>query len=147
MHVAVVENDQQLKEAFDIRTQVFVHEQNVPMEEEIDEFEDVSTHFVLYDGEKAIGAGRLRIVDGIGKVERICVLAPHRKGGSGKLIMEAIEAFAKEKGISKLKLHGQTQAEGFYKKLGYETVSDVFIEAGIPHVVMLKHIAYNPISN
>jgi predicted GNAT family N-acyltransferase len=140
VEVRVVTNNEQLKDVFDIRIRVFVNEQNVSMEEEIDEFEDVSTHFLLYDEEKPVGTGRFRIVDGVGKVERICILPSHRKGGNGKLIMKKIEQFAKEKGINKLKLHGQTHAEEFYKKLGYETVSDVFMEAGIPHIVMVKEI-------
>jgi predicted GNAT family N-acyltransferase len=140
MEVKVVRNEEELKKAFDVRVKVFVNEQNVPMEEEVDEFEDEAVHFLLTDGEKAVGAGRLRVVDGIGKVERICVLSTHRKGGSGKLIMDKIEETAKEKGLKKLKLHGQTQAEGFYQKLGYETVSDVFMEAGIPHVTMIKEL-------
>ncbi|RBW70723.1 GNAT family N-acetyltransferase [Bacillus taeanensis] len=140
MEAKVVQSEEELKKAFDIRVAVFVDEQKVPAEEEIDEFEDKSTHFLLYDGEKAVGAGRLRVVDGVGKVERICVLSTHRKGGSGKLIMNKIEEAAKEKGLTKLKLHGQTHAEGFYQKLGYETISDVFIEAGIPHITMIKEI-------
>jgi predicted GNAT family N-acyltransferase len=140
VEVRVVTDNEQLKDVFDIRIRVFVNEQNVSMEEEIDEFENVSTHFLLYDQEKPVGTGRLRMVDGVGKVERICILPSHRKGGGGKLIMEKIERFAKEKGINKLKLHGQTHAEKFYKKLGYETVSDVFMEAGIPHIVMAKEM-------
>lgn len=138
MEVKVAAADEEMKNVFDIRTRVFVHEQNVPLEEEIDEYEGIATHFLLTDDEIPVGAGRLRVVDGVGKVERVCVLASHRKGGSGKLIMQAIERFASEKGISALKLHAQTHAEGFYKKLGYETVSDVFMEAGIPHVTMVK---------
>jgi predicted GNAT family N-acyltransferase len=94
---------------------------------------------VLYDDGKPIGAGRFRIVDhGLGKIERICVLPQYRGRGAGKLIMEAIERFAKQQGVPKLKLNAQTHAESFYEKLGYKTVSDVFMEAGIPHVTMVK---------
>lgn len=49
----------------------------------------------------------------------------------------------KEKGITKMKLHGQTHAEGFYKKLGYQTASDEFMEDGIPHILMTKEISRN----
>ena len=41
-------------------------------------------------------------------------------------------------GMTKAKLHGQTQAEGFYHKQGYKTSSEVFMEDGIPHVLLLK---------
>jgi predicted GNAT family N-acyltransferase len=80
------------------------------------------------------------VIENVAKLERICVLKTHRKHGLGKLIIQELEEIAKEKGISKAKLHGQTQAEGFYQKLGYKTNSDIFMEEGIPHIVMIKEI-------
>jgi predicted GNAT family N-acyltransferase len=135
----VVTTQQELEEAFSIRRTVFVEEQKVPMEEEIDQFENDCTHFVLYDNKKPVGAGRFRYLDGYGKVERICILPENRQNGSGKTIMNAIEKHAKEQGISKLKLNAQTQAIPFYERLGYEAVSEVFLDAGIPHKTMIKH--------
>lgn len=140
LQAQIVQTDQQLRDAFSVRKQVFVEEQHVSAEEEYDEFEETSKHIVIYDEDIPVGAGRFRIVDDIGKMERICVLASHRKKGVGKIIMDSLEAYAKEESLPKLKLHAQTQAEPFYKKLGYETVSDVFIEADIPHVVMIKEL-------
>ncbi|THE09250.1 GNAT family N-acetyltransferase [Bacillus timonensis] len=138
MEARIVTNNKEQDDAYTIRKVVFVDEQNVPLEEEIDQFEDEATHIVLYDDNEPVGAGRFRELDGYGKVERICVLASHRKKGAGNLIMEKIEDIAKERGISKLKLNAQTHAENFYKKLGYETVSGIFLDAGIPHVTMIK---------
>lgn len=140
MNVKIVTNQEQLDEAFAIRKAVFVEEQLVPMEEEIDEFENDCTHFVLYNQDEPVGAGRFRELDGYGKVERICVLKENRNGGSGKAIMEAIENFAVKEGFKKLKLNAQTQAIPFYEKLGYEAVSDEFLDAGIPHRTMIKTI-------
>lgn len=141
MHVQLVENEQQLEDAYSIRKIVFVEEQLVPLEEEIDDFEAAAAHFVLYEENQAVGAGRFRVVDGIGKVERICVLPSHRTSkGSGRHIMTAIEDYAQSQGITSLKLNAQTHAEGFYSKLGYQTVSDIFMDAGIPHVTMKKKI-------
>lgn len=136
----LVTNDQELEEAYRIRKVVFVDEQNVPIEEEIDDLESESTHFLLLNNEDPIGAGRFRTVDGYGKVERICVLKDKRKGGAGKAIMMGIEEFAKSKGIKKLKLNAQTQAIPFYSRLGYEVVSEEFLDAGIPHKTMEKYI-------
>ncbi|WP_209125431.1 GNAT family N-acetyltransferase [Alkalihalobacillus sp. BA299] len=138
MKVTVVENKDQLKDAYTVRTTVFVEEQKVPEEEEIDQFEDEATHFVVYDDNKPIGAGRLRTVDGYGKVERICILNDYRKKGIGKLLMDEIESVGQQQGLKKFKLNAQTQAEAFYQSLGYETVSDEFLDAGIPHVTMIK---------
>jgi predicted GNAT family N-acyltransferase len=140
LEVNIANNDQQLKDAYKVRKTVFVDEQKVPMEEEIDHLESEATHFVLYQEGTPIGAGRLRLVDGYGKVERICVLKESRVSGAGKALMESIESFAKKQGIQQLKLNAQTHAIPFYSKLGYEIVSDEFYEAGILHQSMLKTI-------
>lgn len=138
MILKIVENEKELNEAYSVRTIVFVEEQKVPVEEEIDQFEDEATHFVLYNENTPIGAGRFRVVDGYGKVERICVLKEARNTGAGKLIMNGIEKFATENGLKKLKLNAQTHAIPFYARLGYEVVSDEFLDAGIPHKTMVK---------
>ncbi|MEW8971514.1 GNAT family N-acetyltransferase [Mesobacillus jeotgali] len=140
MEVKIVTNEQELADAFEVRKTVFIHEQNVPEEEEIDQFESDSIHFVLYDNGKAAGAGRFRVLDGVGKVERICVLKENRKNGAGVAVMNKIEEYAKSQGISTLKLNAQTHAIPFYSKLGYETVSEEFLDAGIPHKTMKKYV-------
>lgn len=140
MLVHKINNEQQLNDAFDIRKKVFVEEQQVPPEEEIDDLESDATHFVLYINEEPAGAGRFRKVDGYGKVERICVLKDFRSTGAGKAIMEKIESFAKEEGFNRLKLNAQTHAIPFYSRLGYEVISEEFLDAGIPHKTMVKEI-------
>lgn len=142
MQVKIVANDQELHDAHAIRSKVFIEEQNVPVEEEIDEHEVSATHFVLYNEVgTAIAAGRFRVLDGIGKVERICVLKEQRGTGVGKVLMDRIEQYAHEQGIASLKLNAQTQAIPFYTKLGYEIVSEEFLDAGIPHRTMKKSLA------
>lgn len=138
-----ITNDKDLKKAFAIREDVFVKEQGVPLDDEFDEFDQLDgkcEHILVYHGGKAVGTGRLRVVEGVGKLERICILKSYRKLGIGKVIVRALEKIAEEKGLSKVKLHGQTHAEGFYQKLGYETASDEFMEDGIPHYVMVKSL-------
>ncbi|MGN1402006.1 MAG: GNAT family N-acetyltransferase [Bacillus sp. (in: firmicutes)] len=133
---------EELKKAFDIRKEVFIKEQLVPEQDEFDEYDTLGTadHILAdLDGQVA-GTARLRIVDGIGKLERVCLLKPFRKRGLGKALIAELEQIAKEKGFAEVKLHGQTHAENFYRKLGYETTSDVFMEDGIPHVVMKKKL-------
>ncbi|MBI0579696.1 GNAT family N-acetyltransferase [Neobacillus cucumis] len=140
MTVKIVENEKELEDAFSVRRTVFIDEQNVPEEEEIDQHEKEATHFVLYHEGSPIGAGRFRLVDGFGKVERICILKQARGTGAGKAIMNGIEDFARKKGIQKLKLNSQTHAIPFYGGLGYEVVSEEFMDAGIPHKTMVKKI-------
>ncbi|WP_064092290.1 GNAT family N-acetyltransferase [Rossellomorea aquimaris] len=141
MKVEIATTENQIQAVFSVRKTVFVDEQQVPLEEEIDSFENDSTHFVLYDGKRPSGAGRFRIVDGIGKVERICVLKSLRGKGAGREIMLAIEDYAREKGLSSLKLNAQTYAIPFYEGLGYEITSEEFLDAGIPHKTMKKMIS------
>lgn len=140
MTVKIVQHPKDLEDAYYVRRTVFIHEQNVPEEEEIDQHEDEAVHFVLYQEHSPVGAGRFRVVDGYGKVERICVLKETRKTGAGKKIMLAIEDYARKKGMTKLKLNAQTHAVPFYEGLGYQTVSDEFMDAGIPHKTMIKSI-------
>ena len=64
----------------------------------------------------------------------------HRKYGIGKAVVQALEEIAKENGLCKAKLHGQTQAMPFYEKLGYISASDEFMEEGIPHKLMIKDL-------
>lgn len=141
LNVQIATTERQKQDAFAIRQQVFVVEQQISPEEEFDEYDPAAMHVVLYDNGVPVAAGRTRAVDReTGKIERICVLASHRQKGAGRLIVEALEQAAMKQGLHKAKLHAQTQAEGFYQKLGYHTVSDVFIEADIPHVVMIKEL-------
>ncbi|GAA0358963.1 GNAT family N-acetyltransferase [Bacillus horti] len=140
VEVRIITEQTDLDAAFHIREVVFVDEQNTPLEEEFDERDDEAEHIlVLYEG-KPVGTGRLRMVEGVAKLERICVLATHRKYGLGKVIVETLEHIGLDKGATSAKLHGQTQAEAFYIKLGYQTASDVFMEDGIPHVLMTKNL-------
>ncbi|GMK44820.1 GNAT family N-acetyltransferase [Paenibacillus glycanilyticus] len=143
MNPTKIATPEELESAFSIRKKVFVEEQGVPLADEFDEFDrlDGKCEHILayYDGE-AVGTGRIRTVEGMGKLERICLLEPYRKFGIGRQIIAALEEIALEKGLPKVKLHGQTHAKGFYEKLGYEGASDEFMEDGIPHVLMTKSI-------
>ncbi|MFB6232744.1 MAG: GNAT family N-acetyltransferase [Haloarculaceae archaeon] len=137
------EGEADLVDAFAVRRAVFVDEQDVPEEIEMDDADDRATHFVVYDTARGepVGAARLRVPEeATGKAERVAILKPYRGEGLGARLMERVEATARERGCSRLKLDAQTHVEGFYERLGYETVSDVFVEAGIPHVRMVTDL-------
>lgn len=144
MKSKIITTEEDLKKAFNIRIEVFVEEQGVPLEDELDEFDKLNgqcEHILVYFNEQPVGTGRIRLVDGFGKLERICILKPYRKFGLGKVIIKALEEVAEKDGVSKIKLHGQKHAEGFYNKLGYQTSSSVFMEDGIPHILMIKDLS------
>ncbi|MFB6073956.1 MAG: GNAT family N-acetyltransferase [Haloarculaceae archaeon] len=126
-----------LEAALEIRRTVFVEEQGVPASLEVDGKDDEAVHFIATGDDEPVGTARLREPDpGVAKAERVAVLPPRRGEGIGRQLMGALEDAARERGCDRVTLHAQTDVEGFYHELGYETTSDVFEEAGIPHVEM-----------
>lgn len=141
LEVLIAQEKRDYENALSVRRIVFVDEQQVPLDLEIDEYENDSTHFVAYDDKRLpVGAGRLRAKGDLAKVERICVLKNRRGENIGEAIMVKLEEVAAEKGFKELMLNAQTHAKGFYEKLGYQVSSDLFYEAGIPHVEMKKEL-------
>ncbi|MFW6449210.1 MAG: GNAT family N-acetyltransferase, partial [Halobacteriota archaeon] len=137
-----VADDRELEDAFAVRHEVFVEEQDVDEELEYDEYDDAAVHFVAYDGDEPVGVARLRTLedDRVAKVERVAVLEPRRGEGIGRELMAAVEREAGRLGVAELTMHAQTHAEGFYADLGYERRGSTFAEAGIPHVEMRKRL-------
>lgn len=126
-------------DAFCVRRRVFVEEQRVPMELEIDEYEDEATHFVAYIDGEPVGTARLRWKDHLtAKAERVAVMKPYRGNGIGKLLMQALEEEARRKNATSIQLHAQIQAQQFYERLGYKAYGDLFFDADIKHIAMKK---------
>ncbi|MPW24847.1 GNAT family N-acetyltransferase [Alkalibaculum sp. M08DMB] len=140
MKIKHIVNKEDLKDAFYIRTKVFVEEQGVSPEKELDQFEDVSDHIVIYNQEQPVAAGRVRIDKDVAKIQRVCVLKEYRKSGLGKVVVESLENIVKAKGICKSKLGAQVHAIDFYQRLGYKQISDEFLEEGILHIEMIKKL-------
>lgn len=140
IEVKVAKTAQELKDVYYVRKTVFVKEQGVSPEIEIDEKEQESIHLIAYDGDKAVGAGRLRLEEKDGKAERVCVLPDKRGSGLGAQLMKEMEQVARDYGMNRLKLNAQVHAESFYQGIGYNTVSDTFYDAGILHVSMEKKL-------
>lgn len=129
------------QDALSIRRRVFIEEQGVPPHLELDEFEKEAVHFVVYDDEQAIGAGRFRTYeDHVAKVERICILPEFRGRHLGNLLMDEIERVAKRQEYRTVRLNSQSNAIPFYEKRGYAITSPEFMDAGIPHRVMTKEL-------
>ena len=140
MRVELADTESAYEDAVSVRYDVFVDEQGVPEDLEVDEHEDTATHFVAYDDGAAVGAARLREYEaGVGKVERVAVRKARRGEGVGAALMAAVEAAAAER-FDELYLHAQLHVEGFYADRGYERDGDVFTEAGIEHVAMRQSL-------
>lgn len=131
------QGSKELDACFAIRMQVFVTEQNVPPEEELDELDAISLHFLaLWNGTPAGTARCFEKSPGIWKIGRVAVLADYRQHKIGAGLMRAAEAACPT--AQAFVLTAQCQALQFYKKLGYVAEGPEFLEAGIPHRFMRK---------
>lgn len=117
-----------------IRLEVFVQEQNVPPELEMDDKDAKCLHAVAYDaGGKPIGTGRL-LPDG--HIGRMAVLRSARGTGVGGALLKGLLAQAEQRGHDEVVLSAQVHAADFYLAHGFKSEGDVFYEAGIPHIEM-----------
>jgi predicted GNAT family N-acyltransferase len=124
--------------AYAIRHEVFVVEQGVPAELEIDDGDMTALHVLLRDSAgNAIATGRL-LPDG--HIGRVAVRAPWRRQGAGHQLMTALLDLARLHGHLQSRIHAQVSAQPFYEALGFAVDGEVFMEAGIPHVEMHKFL-------
>ena len=147
--VLLVADIDALADAYAVRRDVFVVEQGVPSELELDSFDATADHLVAYDRERAIGAARL-VVEAAGfegsdpaygpvaHLGRIAVRSQARGRGLGVALVAALEARAVERGLRICALSSQTHALGFYERLGYLAHGPQFDDAGLPHRWMTK---------
>ena len=118
-----------------IREAVFVAEQGVPAELEMDEFDADCLHALAYDGAKAVGTGRL-LPDG--HIGRMAVLKEFRGKGVGGAVLASLIDAARRRGDRELALSAQVHALAFYRAHGFKPVGEVYQEAGIPHQAMTR---------
>ena len=119
-----------------VREVVFIREQGVSREEEMDGLDGECLHVVAHDESgQAIGTARL---DSHGHIGRVAVLKEWRGKGVGNELMDAIVVRARKQGWKQVELNSQTHAAEFYQKLGFVAEGDEFEEAGIPHIKMVR---------
>jgi predicted GNAT family N-acyltransferase len=129
-----------LETAFAIRRVVFVDEQNVPAEDEYDEFEATSQHFLAYLDGKPVGTARWRRTSKGVKLERFAVLAEVRRRGVGQALVQAVldDVFGQQpEPIESVYLHAQLTAMPLYERFGFVAVGPQFDECGIQHYKMV----------
>lgn len=143
MECKLITEQSELEQSLAVRMEVFVQEQGVSPEEEVDEYDaspSACRHFLATDDGKPVAAARWKTSEpGIAKLQRIAVRLPYRGRSIGRLIVTAMERDAAELGYESAILDAQCTAEPFYAKLGYTTISEEpFYDAGILHVRMSK---------
>lgn len=142
--VKPVETPAELEGAVAVRMRVFVGEQGIPADVEVDEADSApdTVHAVaLHDG-RVIATGRLLPdVDGKGPhVGRMAVEQDWRRSGVGGLLLTFLEEQGRALGFRQITLHAQEYVKSFYARHGYEEVGDMFLEVDIPHREMVKRL-------
>ena len=126
-----------MAQAYDIRIRVFVQEQGVPAEIELDRDDNRAIHFLALASAKPAGTVRLVMRRGAAKIGRMAVLKTFRRKGAGKTLLKHVIATAKKLQAEKIYLHAQVAVIGFYEKQNFRCVGPIFAEAGIPHRKMV----------
>lgn len=138
--IKIVKNKKDFEIAYNIRVKVFVEEQKVPIEMELDEFDKEAIHILLYEKDKAVACARLIIQGDTATIGRVAVLKEYRKKGYGAMLCKKLLEIAKEHQVDTVILHAQCYAINFYKKLGFKEYGEKFEEAGIEHIEMRKKL-------
>lgn len=127
-----------------VRTEVFLQEQHIPIELEWDDADASATHAVAFNRlGMPLATGRLlppqpADAPGVARIGRMAVSRVLRGSGVGRQVLLALEQAARARGVQAIELHAQRSAEGFYARQGYAIQGEPFDEAGIAHVVMVK---------
>lgn len=128
--------DELAGDAVPVRLEVFVVEQRVPAELEVDEWDESSLHAIARGSDgKAVGTGRL-LPDG--HIGRLAVVRHKRGSGVGTRILEALMEAARGRGDAEVVLNAQVQAAPFYRRYGFAEEGEPFDDAGIEHIAMRR---------
>jgi predicted GNAT family N-acyltransferase len=141
LEIITVSSLTEMEEALSVRRRVFIEEQGVPVEIEIDEHDgdpanrNTGLHVLGRQDGRPVATGRLLLEsdDRHVHIGRVAVLEEMRGQGVGRSIMRALHDLARERGFSAITLAAQTHAIGFYERLGYVAHGDIFLDAGIEH--------------
>ncbi len=133
-----VKNEAEMELVREIRMEVFVREQGVPVELEMDELDNEAIHVLAYVDGIPAGCGRLLIKGDRAKLGRVAVKKEMRRDGIGSGICKLLISIADESGAQMIYLGAQLTAVKFYKSLGFEEEGEVFVEAGIEHINMVR---------
>ncbi|MCD5995549.1 GNAT family N-acetyltransferase [Pseudomonas sp. CDFA 602] len=119
-----------------IRDAVFIVEQSVPPELEWDSEDTDALHFLAFEGDYPIGTARLLPN---GEIGRLSVLKDWRGLNVGDALLTAVINEAEQRNLRTQKLSAQVHAASFYERFGFTVISEEFLEAGLPHVDMIRN--------
>ncbi len=126
-----------MEAVFSLRVEVFVKEQKVAPEIELDAEDAHAWHFIAEEDGAIVGCARVIAEDGSAHIGRLAVKRERRGCGVGAGICRFIIAHCRERGYGHIWLNAQLHAVDFYKRLGFRPEGECFWEAGIEHVRMV----------
>ena len=139
--VKLVDTERELEAAIGVRFRVFVSEQSIPAEEELDDADATATHAIALHQNKVVGTGRLLRQDSeTAVIGRMAVDREWRRHGIGGLILMHLEDVARSQGMKRSVLNAQEYVKEFYASHGYVEHGEVFLEVEIPHIEMRKEL-------
>ena len=143
--IKLVETEAEMEGALGVRFRVFVGEQKVPMEEELDEVDATATHAIVIDRGEVVATGRVffRDEDSAARIGRMAVDIEYRRQGIGGRLLKFLEDEATAQGVTTYILNAQVYVKDFYAAHGYVERGEEFLEADIVHILMRKE-AYSP---
>ena len=141
LKIKLVKSKEDLELTLNIRKEVFIKEQNVSLDIEIDGLDLESEHFIAYLGNVPIGCARIRSNKIYAKLERIAILKKHRCKGFGTELTKFLIDYCKKQKYREIVIHSQNYVIDFYKKLGFKTRGEAFLEADIEHKEMYLDIS------
>ena len=122
-----------LKSCHALRRAVFIEEQEVPEDLEVDGLDDTALHLLATLDGRPVGTARMLLKGATGKIGRVCVLRDLRGQGVGAALIRAAVEELRGLGLARAKLGSQVHAIPFYEKLGFVAEGPVYDDAGIPH--------------
>ncbi len=127
-------------DAKEIRKIVFMEEQG--FQDEYDEIDTISTHFVLFDKELPVATCRVFFdkEKNAYTLGRLAVIQKYRGNNIGSILVKETEKYVIAKGGTEIVLHAQCRASGFYTKLGFTKFGNIENEEGCPHIWMRKSL-------
>ena len=141
--IKLVDTETEMEGALGVRFRVFVSEQRVPMEEELDEIDASATHAIAIHNGQVIATGRVfyRDEDSAARIGRMAVDSDWRRHGIGGRLLKFLEQEATKQGVTTYILNAQVYVKDFYAANGYEERGEEFLEADIVHILMRKQAA------
>ncbi|KDR83997.1 hypothetical protein GALMADRAFT_690220 [Galerina marginata CBS 339.88] len=157
--IIIVRTPEERQQCYDVRIEVFHHEQKFPLETEIDDMEDNATHFLLRLTPSLTPIGTIRAFKVPGKeyykLTRLAVLKDYRQYRFGRALVERLHDWVNEDALRnnganttgalvEIVSHSQIPVKGFYAKFGYEPQGPEFDEDGDPHQKMVFRMPLRP---